>query len=147
MNLEVNLVGPGQIAYCISSLLKYLQKSEDWTRGRAAVDDIIRFIYTGQMNLWIVYEPETKVAYGYMVTEIKQYPRCKMLVVQYTAAEPHIMKHVEDKVQDILERFGRDAGCAGIESWGRHGWKKHLDKYGYKSSMAVYEKFFSGDKS
>ena len=143
MNLEVNLVPPGQISLCVSSLMKYLKKSEAWTRGRANVDDIIGFVYSGRMNLWLIYDPETKIAYGYLITEVKPYSRLTMLNVQYCAGEPQHMKLCEDKVWSIMESFAKDAGCAGIEFFGRPGWGPYAEKRGFNVRTHIYERFFT----
>jgi hypothetical protein len=126
----------------VSPLIKYLQKSEDWTKGRSSIDDIVRFVLTGQMQLWVVYEPESQEIYGYVITEIKQYPQSKMFVIQYCAMESNHMKYVEDVMHETADRFARDAGCSGIEFFGRPGWEPHVKKRGYTVKTVVFEKFF-----
>lgn len=142
MNLSISLVPYGQISYMVSPLIKYLQKSEDWTKGRSSVDDIVRFVLTGQMQLWVVFEPESQEIHGYVITEIKQYPQSKMFVIQYCAMEPNHMKYVDEVMHETADRFARDAGCAGIEFFGRPGWEPHVKKRGYTVKTVVFEKFF-----
>ena len=138
--MNISLVSIGKVSGLIPMLLPYLSKSEDWTRGRANVDDILRFVLNGQMQLWVAYEGG--VVYGHVITEIKQYPQCKMLVVQYCAGEENHMQFVEDEMFDLLDRFAKDAGCAGIEFVGRPGWRKQANKYGYSVQSVMYQKFF-----
>jgi len=138
--MKVSLVPPGMVSGVIPALLPYLKKSEKWTRGRATVDDILRFVLNGQMQLWIVHEENT--IYGHVVTEIKEYPRCKMLTVQYCAGEPSHMQYVDDEIFDLLDRFAKDAGCTGVEFVGRPGWRKQADKYGFEVRSVMYQKFF-----
>lgn len=142
MNLSISLVPYGQISYMVQPLIKYLQKSEDWTKGRSSVDDIVRFVLTGQMQLWVVFDPETQEIHGYVITEIKQYPQSKMFVIQYCAMEPNHMKYVDEVMHETADRFARDAGCAGIEFFGRPGWEPHVKKRGYTVKTVVFEKFF-----
>jgi len=142
MSYEFSLVPFGQISYMIPALLKNLEKSEFWTKGRANVDDIVRFILTGQMNLWVLFDTASATVEGHVVTEIKDYPQCKMLVVQYCAAEPHLLEESGDMVFGTLEKFGRDVGCIGIEFFGRPGWSPHVKKRGYVTRTVVYEKHF-----
>lgn len=142
MSYEFSLVPYGQVSYVIPALLKNFEKSQFWANGRANVDDIVRFILTGQMNLWILFDPESGVVEGHVITEIKEYPRCKMLVVQYCATEPHLLAGVGDKVFGILEKFGESSGCKGIEFFGRPGWGPHAKKRGYVTRTVVYEKHF-----
>jgi hypothetical protein len=128
----------------IPSIMPYLAKSELWTNGRAGIDDILGFLYTGRMSLWLVYD-ENLVGRAFVITEIKAYPRCKLLVIQYCAGEPHHMKFVEEKMHDTLESYAEAADCAGIEFFGRPGWGAHVKKRGYDVQTVVYQKFF-GDK-
>jgi len=62
MNLEISLVPIGHISPLIPGLLPHLQKSELWTRGRSTVDDILRSLFVGQMQLWVVFSQEGKNA-------------------------------------------------------------------------------------
>jgi len=142
MNLEISLVPFGHISKTIPSILGYLEESESWSRGRSKVDDILRFVLAGQMQLWVVFSKEEQVIYGHIITEVKQYPQFKMFVIQYCCIEPHHMQYIEDKMQDIAERFAKDSGCVGIELVGRPGWGKKLEKYGYTPKDIVYERFF-----
>jgi len=142
MNLEISLVPVGNVSQTIPGLLPYLRKSEVWDRGRTKVDDILRFVLTGQMQLWVVFSLEEKGVYGYLITEVKQYPQCKMLVIQYCCIEDNHMQFVENRMQALAETFAKDFGCAGIEFVGRPGWGKHISKYGYDVQSVVYQRFF-----
>lgn len=142
MNLEISFVPNGNISTAIPTLLPYLAESELWTRGRSKVDDILRFLFNGQMQLWVVFCTEKQKLYGYLITEVKQYPQCKMLVIQYCCIEANHMQFVEDKMQEIAESFAKDMQCIGIEFVGRPGWGKHIKKYGYDVQSVSYQKFF-----
>jgi hypothetical protein len=142
MNLDISLIPYGQISYMVAPLLRFLQESESWTKGRSSVDDIVRFVLTGQMQLWVVFDPDTQEIHGYVITEIKQYPQSKMFVIQYCAMNPNHMRYVEDSMHEKADRFARDAGCAGIEFFGRPGWEPHVKKRGYTVKTVVFEKFF-----
>lgn len=142
MNLSISLIPYGQISYMVAPLIKYLQESEDWTKGRSSVDDIVRFVLTGQMQLWVVFNSEDQAIHGYVITEVKQYPQSKMFVIQYCAMNPNHMKYVEDVMHQTADQFAKDAGCAGIEFFGRPGWEPHVKKRGYTVKTVVFEKFF-----
>ena len=94
------------------------------------------------MQLWVVFSVENNEIYGYLITEAKQYPQCKMLVIQYCCIEDNHMQYIEDKMQDTAERFAKDMGCVGIEFIGRPGWGKRISKYGYDTKSVVYQRFF-----
>jgi len=142
MNLDISLVPYGQIGYTVPSLLRYFNDSENWSRGRSNVDDIIKFILTGQMQLWVVFEPSNMSVHGYVMTELKDYPQKKMLVIQYCAMAPHLMKYVEDNMHEKANTFARHMGCGGIEFFGRPGWEPHVKKRGYTVKTVIFEKHF-----
>ena len=138
--MRIALIPPGMVADTIPQLLPHLKTSQEWTKGRVTVDNILKFVLDGQMQLWVAHE-EGKI-YGHVITEIKQYPQCRMLVVQYCAGEPNHMKYVDDEMFDLLDRFAMDAGCSGIEFVGRPGWRKQAEKYGFEVRSVMYQKFF-----
>jgi hypothetical protein len=138
--MNISLVSHGGVTALIPALLPYLQTSVQWARGRVTADDIIQLVLSGQMQLWVAHDAQ--VIYGHVITEIKTYPRCKMLTVQYCAMEPGTMSQVEDVMQDVASRFAKDAGCAGIEFVGRPGWRSTAHKYGYEVQSVMYQKFF-----
>jgi len=142
--MDISLVPVGQIAAAVPAVLPYLQESAVWTRGRADTDDILRLVLNGQMQLWVVHD--AGVAMGHVVTEVKQYPRCKMFTIQYCAMVPGTMSAVEEKMQKLAEDAARSAGCAGIEFVGRPGWRHTARKYGYEVQSVMYQKFFEVSK-
>ena len=108
MNLEISLVPIGNVSATIPGLLPYFAESEVWARGRTKVDDILRFILNGRVQLWVIFCIEKQKIYGHVITEVKQYPQCKMLVIQYCAGEANHMQYVEDKMYDVLDKFAKD---------------------------------------
>lgn len=138
--MDISLVPPGQVAGLVPALLPYLQESQEWSKGRVGVDDLLRMVLNGQMQLWAVHEKE--VVYGHVITEIKQYPQCKMLTVQYCAMKPWTMELVSTKMHETAERFAKDAGCSGVEFVGRPGWRNVAKEQGYEVQSVVYQKFF-----
>jgi len=141
--MNMFLVPVGQVYTVLTPLLPYLLESAEWTKGRANADDLIRLVVTGQMQLWVVMDENTVL--GHTITEIKQYPQCKMLVIQYCAMEPGTLEKVEDHMQDLAARFAKDAGCDGIEFVGRPGWRNTAHKYGYTTQSVTYQKFFKDE--
>ena len=143
MNLDVSYIPPTSVLDIYDTVEKYFDKSALWSRGRASANDILGFILKSHMQLWLVYDAETYRSYGFVITEIRQYPQCKMLVIQYCSGESNHMKHVEEKMYAVLDEFARVSNCAGIEFYGRPGWEPHVKKYGYTGKAVVYEKFFN----
>jgi hypothetical protein len=138
--MNIALVPVSQLMSVVPALMPYLEESAKWTRGRAIVEDIVRFLLNGQMHLWAVHKDN--VVYGHVIGEVKPYPQCKMLTVQYCAGEPHHMQYVEDEMFAVLEEAAKSAGCAGIEFVGRPGWRKAATSHGFEVQSVMYQKFF-----
>lgn len=140
MTMRITLVGDNQVAAVIPAILPYMRMSESWSDGRTAVDDILRFILNRQMLLWLIYDDHG--VYAYVVTEVKEYPQCKMLVIQYCAGQTGVLELAEELVHSTMERFAKDAGCAGVEFFGRPGWRNNARKHNYDMQTVIYQKFF-----
>ena len=143
--MKISLVPISQLMSAVTALMPYLEESAKWTRGRARVEDIVRFLINGQMFLWAVHDEKLHV-YGHVIGEIKLYPQCKMLTVQYCAGEANHMHLVEDEMYKVLEDAASAAGCAGIEFVGRPGWRKSAQSHGYEVQSVMYQKFFEVTK-
>ena len=147
MTPEVALIRHGQLCYVLPGLMKYLQKSEKWTRGRACIDDIIRFLYMGRMFLILAYDAETMQSFGYVIAEVTQYPQSKILTTQYCAGEPNHMKLVEEKMHALVDKIAKEMDCSGVEFSGRPGWEKHMKRFGYNAKSVFYVKYFGEDNA
>jgi len=142
MTYGITFVPYGQISFVLPSLMNYLTKSEFWTRGRANVDDIVRFLFTGQMQLWAIFDQETQQIHAFIITEIKQYPQSKMFVWQYGAGEIGVLEATNTLVVETIEKAAKDSGCEGMEIMGRPGWRREAKRFGFTSETVMYEKFF-----
>jgi hypothetical protein len=142
MSLDITLVPPGLIHKTVGSISKYVEKAAEASSGRSSPDDIYKAFFTGAYQLWLVLDKEELIVHGFFATEVKQYPQYKMLVVQHSVIEPNRMHEVEDRMQELAGIFAKSSGCKGIEFVGRHGWRRHAEKYGYRTSSVVYHRFF-----
>ena len=141
MNLEISLVPYGMLTRTVGSLMKYLTIAEGVTDGRSIVDDLVKFFYMGHYSLWVIFDIDAKALVGFFALEVKQYPQKRMMCIQHCTTEPGCMEAgFSRKMQDVLERYGRDQGCGGIEFVGRAGWqKKFANECGYTVKSIVME--------
>ena|ERR1035437_6020355 len=142
MNLELSHV-PNALTYkVVGGLATYFDTAAEYSAGRATAADILRTIMTGQYQLWVVFDKDSKKMHGFFVTEFRSYPQKKILVIQHVVLDAHLMVLVESKMQEMAVAYAQDNGCAGIEFIGRPGWKKHAEQNGYTLRSVVYEKMF-----
>ena len=107
------------------------------SNGYARAEHIKKDILDNKMQLWILWDSETKEYYGVCVTEIIQRPlqRClniKIMKGRHRDKWEHLIKHVEE--------FAWHNNCDLLELVARPGWKKILKQYGYKESHVLLEK-------
>lgn len=138
--MKIDIVPISKLLSVLPTLAPYLEESAKWTRGRAIPEDIFRFLLNGQMLLLAVHDKGT--VYGHVICEVKAYPQCKMLTVQYCAGKPHHMQFIEDEMYALLDDLARQAGAAGVEFVGRPGWGKSAKAHGYEAQSVTYQKFF-----
>ena len=138
--MKISYVPIGHIAGLVPALLPYLAKSEAWSGGRVSKDDLLRLILTDMVQLWVVHENAD--IHGFFGLEVKLYPRCKMLTIQYCAMETGMLEKVQDEMMVIASDLAERSGCAGVEFIGRPGWKKVADSNGYSVQSVMYQKFF-----
>ena len=93
--------------------------------------DVVEGVLSGHMQLWPGEE-------GCAVTEIVNYPNKKVLHVFLAAGD---LKRITNMHEDAVE-WGKSQGCNGMSLSGRSGWKKILEKEGWKQQQVVLVKEF-----
>ena len=93
--------------------------------------DIAEGLYKGTMQLW----PADK---GCIVTEIVVYPKKKALNVFLGGGE---LDQILDMHENVIE-WAKAQGCECLMMTGRFGWKKPLEKHGWKTLHSSYVKEF-----
>lgn len=78
-------------------------------------------------QLWVAFEDKRYL--GFVVTEIRVWPRCRTLEAVLLAGED--ADRVIAETQDKLKDFARAHGCVALEMRGRFGWKRVLQRHGW----------------
>jgi len=93
--------------------------------------DIAKGVISGKMQLWSGKK-------GCAVTEIVVYPNKKVLHVFLAGGK---LEQITDMHSDAV-KWAKDQGCDGMTLNGRAGWKKILDKEGWKPQFVTLSKEF-----
>lgn len=91
------------------------------------MEDIFDAVQNDFMQCWINED-------SMVITEIVRYPRvstCDIVIAVGNLEEVMAM-------QDMIEEFARENGCAKLRMQGREGWKRVLPQYGWKASPRVF---------
>lgn len=109
----------------------WIEDALAYSGGTHTFEDVERRILESHLQLW----PAER---GCAVTEIVIYPRKKVLHVFLAGGE---MDQIIDMI-DSAVAWSKTQGCTSMTIAGRHGWKRVLEKHGYKAVMTVLEKEF-----
>ena len=135
--IEQVLIPTDKVKQVWSIVVKDIADALARSNAYARAEHIKKDILDNKMQLWILWDSETKEYYGVCVTEIIQRPlqRClniKIMTGRHRDKWEHLIKHVEE--------FAWHNNCDLLELVARPGWKKILKQYGYKESHVLLEK-------
>lgn len=103
--------------------------------GRISMDTVYHGLISGSHLLWAMTTDDEVAAV--MTTRVAQYPLKKMLVVECLGGK-RLSEWVEN-ASATIKRFAKDSGLDGVEMFGRGGWARALEPYGWKHAMVVCE--------
>ena len=135
--IEQVLIPTDKVKQVWSIVVKDIADALARSNAYARAEHIKKDILDNKMQLWILWDSETKEYYGVCVTEIIQRPlqRClniKIMKGRHRDKWEHLIKYVEE--------FAWHNNCDLLELVARPGWKKILKQYGYKESHVLLEK-------
>ena len=113
----------------------FLEKAAKYTHGRFSANNIKDDLLLKDQQLWIAFDGTD--VYGFVVTEVIQYPKVKAFVMHFTAGK-ELFKWKDLMLTDI-KSFAKFKECKIIESYGRPGWAKVFKNDGYKQQFIFYE--------
>lgn len=132
----ISLVIPKDYDLFFPAIEDYLELASQYTYGRYSAKDIQDEMKTNdKKNLWIAYKDND--IYGFVVTEIIEYPQMTTLMMHFTAGKE--LPKWKDLMLNTLRRFAKEFNCKIIESYGRKGWGKVFKNDGYKIKFIFYE--------
>lgn len=109
----------------------WIEAALEYSGGTHNFDDVAEGLASGKMQLW----PAPK---GCIVTEIVVYPRKKVLNVFLGGGE---LDQILDMHENVIQ-WAKAQGCEALTMTGRFGWKKPLEKHGWKTLHSSYVKEF-----
>ena len=132
--MTAGLISPEDAVKIWDRVGPMLQKVVDHTEGELQPEDFLDNIVNKYMHLWLAVE-DADILMA-MVTQIIEYPRRKTLRI--IALSGKNFKETHSQFNDMIESFAIQAGCSGLELWGRKGWKKMLPDW--ESNYIVFTK-------
>ena len=136
--MNVSIVPPDRISECWEEVAPLLKPAVDRSGGRFLIEDVYHLLRNGKCQLWVIFEEGVIVAC--CTTSFTEYPQKRMLTGQFLGGKH--LSYWATKLDHVLESWGRDNGCAGIELTGRRGWVRVLKKLGWDLSFYITEKSY-----
>src|SRR5215469_8000202 len=122
-DVTVSMPPLDEIARCWAIIEPILKRATDRGRGYEPID-ILQLVMVGRMTLFVVRELGRIVAV--VVTEVHQFPRCRVLEVPFIAGVG--MKRWWRPVLAALDAQAEALGCVDLAGWDRKGWSQ----FGFK---------------
>ncbi len=95
--------------------------------------DLLEMVKKDELQLWVITDNEEEKLYGAGLTEIRIYPRAKILNLFMLGGRD--MKKWKDKWSSAMELFARSQGCDFMQAIGRRGWASF--KGAFESAVVV----------
>ena len=118
------------------SIKKYADKCSKYTYGRYTANDMLEGLLKNKnQQLWIAFDD--KDIHGFWITEVLEYPQTKTLALHFMGGVD-FYEWLSDGFPK-LQKFARETGCSKMEAYGRPGFEKLWQDYGYKKRLVYYE--------
>jgi hypothetical protein len=111
---------------------EYLKASIEMNRGSLTEEDVYNLIQDKKMQLWGIHDGDLKAVFTTMVVNYFREKRLRLVMIG-----GHEMDNWLEITAESMDRFARENGCSGIELWGRRGWVKKLERFGYEEYETV----------
>ena len=117
-------------------MLQFLRPAIERSNGRWSANDVLNEIESGRLQAWALIDGP--LLYGVGVTEIHQYPGCRVLTCLWLGGvEAHKWLDVLDKT---VSEWAIGEGCTRMEIVGRKGWERLGARLGFAPSYVFFEK-------
>lgn len=113
----------GVLSPFIGMAMQYGLKTHD-------LSDILRGVKDGSFSLWAVMNEKDKLC-GSAITCVEVYPKLKIASLRWLGGNG-IDEWLETSLK-VLASWARLNGCSFVRSYGRKGWEKMLQPYGWET--------------
>jgi len=135
-SVEISLIPSNKVHLIWPQAGPLIEKALAITPGRWGAGDIFMQSSEGHQGLWVVMKEDQVIAA--FTTRIYEVPQARVCSVEWVGGEQ--MELWADQAVEIIEDYGRAAGCNKVEGHGRMGWSKLMKKHDWKFLAISHEK-------
>ena len=114
---------------------RVLRKSVATVKNKSDVIDILDGMFDGTYVLWVVLDDDNSIVAAF-TTRLIVYPQRRALALDWVGGTR--MKEWADQMIDTMMRYAGELGCEHLEGYGRKGWGRFLEKYGFYPEYIAY---------
>jgi hypothetical protein len=117
--IDVSLPPPDDILLCWPQIEPILKRATDRDRAYEPID-ILLLVMQGRLSMFVIRDGGPIAAV--VVTEIRQYPRCRVLEVRFIAGTG--LRRLFRPILDALDAQAESLDCISIAGFERKGWSR-----------------------
>ena len=137
MTWSVKAISVAQVPSVWHIAAKMLGPAVARSGGRYDLKAVFRQVIEERAVLWLVTD-DKKDVYCAFTTREAHYPRAKYLCVDFMGGEG--LSEWAADVCALLDRYAADSGLDGVEMYGREGWVRILQPFGWRRNGVMLVK-------
>lgn len=133
--MRISLVPTEAVKLIWKDVERVLKKSVATVKDKAEVIDVLDGIFDGSYALWVVLDDDDAIVAAF-TTRILVYPHRKALALDWVGGTR--IREWSDALIETIRRYAKEQGCEHLEGYGRKGWGRFLEKYGFYPEYIAY---------
>lgn len=133
-DLVISSVPPAAVPALWPKVEPLLAPATKQSRAGYVPCDILAGALTETLALWVVLDGEEPVAA--FTTRVEVLPRQRLLCMDWVGGAR--MKEWLADALDLLRGYAREHNCDAMQGYGRKGWQRALEKFGWEPDYMTY---------
>jgi hypothetical protein len=133
--LRISLVPHEAVRLVWKDVDRVLNKSVATVKDKSDMIDILDGVFDGTYALWVVLDEDDSIVAAF-TTRLIVYPSRRALALDWVGGTR--MKEWADQMIDTMRQYASEVGCEHLEGYGRKGWGRFLEKYGFYPEYIAY---------
>ena len=135
--MNVRMIGGDELSRRWYLIVEHVERSLVHGAGDVSAYDLFIECLASTSQCWIR-EDKFGTIHGVAITRLKQCKQYSELVIVVTTSDGWFDHGPE--ILEMFEDFARDMGCKYTSVYGRRGWKRALEQYGYREPFTTLMK-------